>query len=112
LWRVEFDEVRITVTHPQGEQGSAEWAGLTKIAIRTTDDGPWDMDVFWGFHENGSNAASTVFPGGATGERALMEELSKRLPGASYDQIIKAMGSTSNAYFVVWDSGKTTEMGT
>jgi len=30
------------------------------------------MDVFWGFHENGSSAATAFFPGGATGEQALI----------------------------------------
>jgi len=49
-----------------------EWSKLTRVAIRTTDKGPWEMDVFWGFHENGSSAATAFFPGGATGEQALI----------------------------------------
>ena len=81
-----------------------EWSKLTRAAIRTTDEGPWEMDVFWGFHENGSSAATAVFPGGATGEQALITELDRRLPGFSCKQIIKAMSSTSNAYFILWDS--------
>jgi hypothetical protein len=105
LCRVESDDASITVTYPRGERQVVEWSKLTRVAIRTTDDGPWDMDLFWGLHENGSSAATAIFPGGATGERPLMEALYKRLPGLRIEEITKAMSSTSNDYFIVWESG-------
>jgi hypothetical protein len=105
LWRVEFDETRIVVTHPQGEPKVVRWAKLTKVAVRTTDDGPFDMDLFWGFHEDGSGEAAAVFPGGATGEGPFLEALASRLPNLRAEQITKAMSSTSNDYFVIWESG-------
>ena len=105
LWIVEFDDVGVTVKHPQGELQAAKWNEITKVAIRTTDEGPWDIDLFWGLHTKGTPDPAAVFPGGASGEEAFMKELEARLVGVRSDQIIKAMGSTSNAYFVVWESG-------
>lgn len=104
MYRVEFDDASIVVIYPKDERAVVRWEALTRVAIRTTDDGPWDMDVFWGFHEGRSDAPSAVVPGGATGERALMDELFRRLPGVRADQIIQAMGSTSNAHFVIWEA--------
>jgi hypothetical protein len=105
-WIVTFDGQGVTVTSPKGDRQEAKWLSLSRIAIRTTDDGPWREDVFWGLHENGSAKARVVFPGGATGEQALIKELDKRLKGVGWDRFIQAMGSTSNAYFVVWQSGE------
>jgi len=111
LCRVEFDHACIMVTHPRGERQVVHWAKLTKVAIRTTDDGPFDMDLFWGFHEDGSSSATAVFPGGATGEGPLIEVLSSRLPNLRAEQITKAMSSTSNAYFVIWEPGDSGKSG-
>jgi hypothetical protein len=102
---VELNETCINVIRPEGGRQVVRWARLTKIAIRTTDDGPFDMDLFWSFHEDGSSAASAVFPGGATGEDQLIEALHRHLPNIRTDQIIEAMSSTSNNYFVIWESG-------
>ena len=102
-WKVEFDEASIVVHHPRGQRQAVSWSKLSRVAIRTTDDGPWDMDVFWGLHENGSPSPPAVFPGGATGEQALLEAFGRRLPDFRFDQVIAAMSSTSNAYFVLWE---------
>ncbi len=101
---VEFDDAGIVVVHPHGELQAVRWNELTRVAIRTTDEGPWNMDLFWGLHTQGATDPAAVFPGGASGEAAFVKELNARLTGVSSDQIIKAMGSTSNAYFVVWES--------
>ena len=73
-WIVTFDEQGVAVTAPPGDRREAKWQNLSRIALRTTDDGPWSADVFWGLHENGSAEATIVFPGGATGEQALLKE--------------------------------------
>jgi hypothetical protein len=106
LFRVDFDEVKITVTHPRGEPQVVSWVKLAKIGIRTTDDGPWDMDLFWGLHEAEPHTGVAVFPGGATGEQALISALHRRFPGFNSENLVRAMASTSNAYFVLWESEK------
>lgn len=102
---VQSNKDAITVTAPNGEKQSVLWKDLTKVAIRTTDDGPWQADVFWGFH-TGNDKPTLVFPGGATGEQELLKEMESRLHGFDDQAVIKAMGSTSNAYFIVWQRGK------
>ena len=105
LFRVEFDDSTISVIDPEGMKHSVPWSALTKVAIRTTDAGPDEPDIFWGFHA-GSAAPSVVFPQGATGDEQLLHALQSRLPEFRNDRLIEAMGSTSNAYFVVWESSQ------
>jgi hypothetical protein len=105
LFVVRFDDEAITVTSPNGETQSVMWRDLTKVGIRTTDDGPAQPDVFWGLH-TGAEKAALVFPGGATGEQEVLAAMESRLPGFDDNQVIKAMGSTSNAYFLIWEQRK------
>lgn len=98
---VAFDERTITVTHPRGEVQQVLWEQITRIGITTTDEGPFLPDVFWGIHAGGDEPAA-VFPGGATGEQELLAELQRRLPDFRNDQLIAAMQSTSNAFFLLW----------
>lgn len=102
---VRFDTDAITVVGPDGETQSVRWRDLTKVGIRTTDDGPWKPDVFWGLHA-GREKAALVFPGGATGEQEIMAAMQAQLTGFDDQQVIKAMGSTANAYFLIWEQRK------
>jgi len=99
---VTFSDTGITVRAPDGKTRSVAWKVLTKVVIRTTDEGPWQADVFWNFY-TGAAEPALVFPGGATGDSALLSEMHHRLPGFDSEEVIKAMGSTSNAVFTVWD---------
>jgi YD repeat-containing protein len=103
LYRVEFDDDLIAVTHPRGERHEVRWDKLDRVAIRTTDGGPWELDLFWGFHEI-RNGPSAVFPGGAPGGHALIKSLETRLPNIDAEQVARAMSSNGNAVFVVWES--------
>ena len=40
---------------------------------------------------------------GATGLQELLGEMGHRLPDFRHDEVIWAMGTTSNAIFVVWE---------
>jgi hypothetical protein len=102
---VRFDADAITVASPSGEMQSVRWTDLTRVGIRTTDDGPAQPDVFWGLH-TGAEKAALVFPGGSTGEQEILAAMESRLPGFDDSQVIKAMGSTSNSYFLVWERSK------
>lgn len=98
---VTFSDTQITVVAPGGEEKTVAWKALTKVGIRTTDEGPWQPDVFWRLH-TGAEKPTLVFPSGATGEGALFEAMQHRLAGFDNEAAIKAMGSTSNAFFTVW----------
>jgi len=105
-YRVEFDDATITVTRPRRSPPIppqvVEWEKLDKVTIRTTDGGPWELDLFWVFHQAGPPDTEAVFPGGAPGAQALIKELETRLPGLRSSRIAQAMGSSQNALFVVW----------
>ena len=103
LFTVEFDDTAISVTSPNAEKRSLAWSQLTKVGIRTTDEGPMQADVFLGLHRD-SETPAVVFPGGATGESEIIAAMQARLPGFSNEELIKAMGSTSNAHFVIWEA--------
>jgi hypothetical protein len=102
--RVEFDDQGVTAIDSMGETRAVQWSHLTKIAIRTTDEGPWSADVFWAFHEAGSANPAVVIPGGCEGDSDLLTELLRRFPSLNAEQVVKAMGSTKNAYFVLWEA--------
>ena len=103
LYRVKFDDVAITAIHPTGSRNVVRWDKLTKVTIRTTDGEPWELDLFWCFHED-AFGPSAVFPGGTPGAQKLIDSLEKRLPGLSAEQVEKAMCSNGNALFDVWKS--------
>jgi hypothetical protein len=102
---VTFDQHTIVVTDPAGEMRQVGWRDITRVGIRTTDEGPFLPDVFWGIH-SAADEPAVVFPGGASGESELLAELQRRLPGFSNDQLMAAMGSTSNAYFLLWSGSR------
>lgn len=99
---VTFSYDGLSVGTPDGKTESVAWKALTKVVVRTTDDGPWQSDVFWTFYA-GADEPALVYPGGATGDTALLPAMHARLPGFNSEEVIKAMGSTSNALFTVWD---------
>lgn len=101
LWTVEFDELGFRGSDHTGAKMAISLADLERVAIETNDSGPWGADVLWLlFRSDGKPGC--VFPQGATGEGAAVEKL-MALPGFDERQMIKAMGSTSNALFIVWE---------
>jgi hypothetical protein len=96
---VKIDDMGISVSYPKGELQSISWPEVEKVTIETNDSGPWGADVWWIL--NGSGKVCS-YPGGATGEQEALAEFPKRFPRFSDEQVIRAMGSTSNAQFVCW----------
>jgi hypothetical protein len=109
LYVITFDDQIIEVADPAGEIRQVGWDQITRVGIRTTDEGPFLPDAFWGIHSGGEKPV-VVFPNGASGESELLAELQRRLPGFADQEVVRAMGSTSNAYFLLWPS--TDEMAT
>jgi hypothetical protein len=77
---------------------AVRWDDLERIAIVTTDEGPFTEDVFWLFIGRGGTGCA--LPGAAVGDEVF--ERLKRLPGIDYEAVITAMGSAENASFEVW----------
>jgi hypothetical protein len=103
LYQVRCDDAGVSVTDPKGGVNTIQWSRLTRVGVRTTDEGPANPDVFWEFFDD-RPSPSVVFPGGATGETECLAALQSRLAGFRNDQLIRAMTSAQNAYFVVWES--------
>lgn len=102
LHRVQVNDTEIVTIAPNGERQAVPWSALTKVVIRTTDEGPLRPDVFWEFYA-GTSQVRLSFPQGATGEEEVLGALEAKLPGFRYNEFIRAMGSASNATFVVWE---------
>lgn len=101
LWVVRFDEETVSVTTPEPSLQSLRWDEITRVQIRTTDEGPWAPDVILSLHR--VEGDPVIVLNGATGLPDLLGEMARRLPGYRDDEVIRAMGSTSNAIFVVWE---------
>ena len=96
---VKIDDSGISASYPKGDFQSITWPEVDRVMIETNDSGPWGADVWWIVNGSGKTCS---YPGGATGEQEALAEFPKRFPGFNNEQVIRAMGSTSNAQFVCW----------
>jgi hypothetical protein len=92
----------IAVIDALGQRSAVAWDNLERVDIRTTDSGPMAADLFWGLHST-DDPGVLVFPGGAIGEGEFINAMRVRLAGFDHEELMHAMGSTSNALFTVWD---------
>jgi hypothetical protein len=100
--QVFFDDSTITAQYGNGERRSIAWNALTKVGITTTDEGPMVDDVFWGLHSQ--ERVEIVYPSEAIGAQELLRAMQARLKDFNNEALIRAMGSTANDRFVVWQS--------
>ena len=100
-WVVTIEDDEISVADPEGQRRSIAKADLAAVLIETNDSGPWGSD-FWWLLLAADKSLGGAFPQGATGEKAAMEWL-MALPGFDHAAMITASGSTSNAFFTVWE---------
>lgn len=100
-WCVVVDGTGVTVTHPGGDSRSMPWEKIRGLFIETNDSGPFGADVWW---IAAGDEGSVSFPLGATGEKEALAYL-QTLPGFDNQALIKAMQSSENATFVIWDKG-------
>ncbi len=96
---VEVDERRITYLGPHGG-GSLSINELRRVKVRTSDLGPMASDFYWEFTDR--EGQRLTIPGDAENSSALFDALTA-LPGADYEQVIRASGSTEAAEFLVWE---------
>ncbi|MBB6254068.1 hypothetical protein [Nitrospirillum iridis] len=100
LWVVSIESDLIQVTDDKGAVKSITKAELSGIVIETNDSGPAGCDVWWLLFGEEEKIAC-FYPQGATGENAALDYF-MALPSFNHDEMIQAMGSTSNAVFPVW----------
>jgi hypothetical protein len=73
---------------------------LVKLEIVTNDRGPAEDDVFWVLsHRNGEPIA---IPASAKGSDLLFDAFAA-LKGVDFETAVRAMGSTENARFLIWE---------
>jgi hypothetical protein len=99
---VTFDDEGVRCTKPNSKEEHISWAKLDAVLIETNDQGPILPDVFWLLITK-DMSSGCVIPQGAPGEDCLLEVLQKRLPGFNSEMVIKAMTSTDNQRFLVWE---------
>jgi len=99
---VAFDEVGIAAAYPKGDVQKISWAEVEQVSVETNDSGPWGADVWWVLSGSGRKC---TYPGGATGEQEALAEFPKRFSSFRHEEVIRAMGSTSNAQFICWQRG-------
>jgi hypothetical protein len=97
---VTFDGERVVRRMPDGREESVRWDQLVSVEVVTTDEGPFLDDVFWLLVGEGERSGCAV-PSEAEGAKELLKRL-QQLPGFDNEKFIEAMGSTSNARFLVW----------
>lgn len=95
---VSFDDAMITRKLPSGKTETLRWDDLQEVGMITTDEGPFDEDVYWIL--SGSKSGCAV-SGGAEGMKELLDRLQK-LPDFNNKAVIEAMGSTKNDRFQCW----------
>lgn len=96
---VDVDERQITYFGPHGG-GALSINELARIKVRTTADGPFTSDFYWEFTDRAGQRLT--IPGDAENASALFDALTA-LPGADYEAVIKASGSTDAREFIVWE---------
>lgn len=97
---VAVDRDQVVVRAPQLPEARIALADLREVVVETNDSGPSGADVWWRLY-GPEPAPRCSWPGGATGEAAVLERL-QALPGFDNDAMIEAMGSTSNRRFTVY----------
>lgn len=99
----EFNEECGTITYPDEDPVEIIWSDVERIEIITTNDGPWSEDFWWLFYLKGTESPIDV-PQGAKGNEGIFDVLKKNFEGHDMETIMKALGSTSEARFNVWQA--------
>lgn len=97
----EYDEIKGSISYPDEAPKFIPWKEVTKIEIVTTDQGPWEEDVWWLFYLNENKSPIDIAQGTKNHEK-IFEVLESYFTNVNMNEISRAMGSTSNAKFNVW----------
>ena len=98
---VSCDDQTINFQWIGGSTSSSTWDQIQRVLIRTTDQGPFDDDVFLVIETADKNH---VIPQPAPGASQLLGRL-QQLPGFNNEAVIDSMGCTDNQQFLCWERG-------
>lgn len=96
--QVEISDTGVTYYRPDGITRAVAWADLHAVLVATTDDGPFNMDVWWILIDTDGHC---IIPQDADGEEELFARL-QALPGFDNETFIEAMSSVENRQFLCW----------
>ncbi|MDR6266465.1 hypothetical protein [Roseobacter sp. N2S] len=96
---VEVKEREVGYLSPEGG-AFVSLDDLTRLEIVTTDKGPLQDDVFWVLTHLGG--APLSIPASAQGSDLLFDAFAP-LKGIDFETAVRAMGSTQNARFLIWE---------
>lgn len=99
---IELDERRLTFLNAEGGL-VIDLPSVSRIEIETTGQGPYEDDLFWCFYQNNGHQAR--IPASAVGSELLFDALAS-FPGADYEKVIAASGSTTENVFVIWQKDR------
>lgn len=99
---VHSDDKLIHVHQADGSDEVIAWGEISRVAIQTTDAGPFVADLFWLIES--SDGGGVIVPMGATGESELLKAMQLRLEAFDNMAVVEAMGSTDRAQFTVWEA--------
>lgn len=96
---VTSDSQTLNFRWARGSTASVALNEVRRILIRTTDQGPFDDDVFFIVETSGKNF---VIPQAAAGASQLLKHF-QQLLGFNNEAVINSMGCTDNKEFVCWE---------
>ena len=96
---VTCDDQKINFRWAWGSTASLEMDEVRRVLIRTTDQGPFDDDVFFIVETTCKNF---VIPQAVTGASQLLEHF-QQLLGFNNEAVIDSMGCTDNKEFLCWE---------
>ncbi|TXT54695.1 MAG: hypothetical protein BAJALOKI1v1_2130004 [Promethearchaeota archaeon] len=98
--RVEIDSKKLTIFWTEEEKEIFYLSNLKKVALNTTDEGPFEPDIFWllMFRIPIMVPSDELIPGSLKITDYMLE-----LPNFDYDKFIEAMSSTEQQAFELWE---------
>lgn len=77
------------------------WSDVEKIQVFTTDEGPFNEDLYWVISFVNCNHCLYI-PQLSKGSDKMITAISEVLSEPNWDMAIKAMGSCENDKFLIW----------
>jgi len=98
--KVEIDNEKLTIFWPDNREEIFYMKDLRKVAIITTDEGPFQPDLFWlmMFEFPIMVPSDETIPGSLA-----IADIMFELPNFHYEKFIEVIFSTSNNAFELWD---------
>ncbi|HEX8956362.1 MAG TPA: hypothetical protein VF798_08815 [Burkholderiaceae bacterium] len=101
LTELTFSADSISAKYPDGGIISMKWSELTNIGLASTAAAPGDPSLYWGLH-SGKQVPTITYPHGTVGDKELLAEFARRLPGFDMEKVMQAVAATGRAHFQVW----------